>query len=735
MNPFRLFLALTLAWLAVTPDLTSAADFALLQKMPGDQTLVEYFRGETARLADRCLAEVKSLEDWKARRETYRRQLFEMLSLDPLPPRSDLKAEVTGSVGRDDFTVENVHFQSSPGLYITANLYLPKHLPAPAPTILYLSGHGPVISNGVSYGNKVTYQHHGAWFARNGYVCLVLDTLQLGEILGLHHGTHREGLWWWNARGYTPAGVEAWNCIRALDYLSTRPEVDTNRFGATGRSGGGAYSWWIAALDDRIKAVAPVAGITDLRNHVVDGTVEGHCDCMFTVNTYRWDYPQVAALVAPRPLLIVNTDSDYIFPLDGVQRTHARVRRIYDLHKAADKLGLVIGPGPHKDTQDLQVPVFRWFNKHLKGEDPLIEMAAVKLFRPEQLKVFATLPADSINTNIHETFVPAAPAPSVPRSKDEWGSQRDGWLAALREKCFAGWPEEPGPLRLERKFSATRDGLTLEAFDFNSEPETRLRLYVLTRPTARPQEILVNVHDEAGWPDELGWLRTAFETELPDEPPSDPTRKDGTFKIQFETYREALKGGAGAMAFFAPRGTGVSAWSGDARRQTQIRRRFMLLGQTLDSARVWDIRRACQALRLVPRQSGSKLNLNAQGAMAVNVVYASLFESGIAGLQLNALAASHRSGPDYLNVLRVLEVPQAVAMAAERCPVRLFSTDTAAWQFPVEVAWRLGWDKARFLVQPPAGPPAAGPRGANLSSQTSRARASTGSSRGSRAPP
>jgi dienelactone hydrolase len=301
--------------------------------------LVDYFRARTASLATNSLAEIKSLEDRNARREDCRRQLFEMLGLDPLPPRSELKAAVTGRVEREDFVVENVHFQSRPGLYVTANLYLPKGLTKPAPTVLYLSGHGPVISNGVSYGNKVSYQHHGAWFARNGYVCL-------GEILGLHHGTYREGAWWWNSRGYTPAGVEAWNCIRALDYLSTRPEVDTNRFAATGRSGGGAYSWWIAALDERIKAAAPVAGITDLHDHVVDGTVEGHCDCMFTVNTYRWDYPQVAALVAPRALLIVNTDADSIFPLGGVQRTHAQMRRIYDLHKAPDKLGLVIAPGP-----------------------------------------------------------------------------------------------------------------------------------------------------------------------------------------------------------------------------------------------------------------------------------------------------------------------------------------------------------------------------------------------------
>jgi dienelactone hydrolase len=697
-------LAVVAFLLVVNLPIALAADYALPAESPGDRMLAESFRAETAKLAGRCLAEIKSLEDWTAHRETYRRQLFEMLSLDPQPPRSDLKAVVTGKVERDDFTVENLHFQSRPGLYVTANLYLPKNLTRPAPTILYLSGHGPVISNGVSYGNKVAYQHHGAWFARNGYICLVLDTLQLGEILGLHHGTHREGMWWWNSRGYTPAGVEAWNCIRALDYLSTRPEVDTNRFGATGRSGGGAYSWWIAALDDRIKAAAPVAGITDLHNHVVDGTVEGHCDCMFTVNTYRWDYPQVAALVAPRPLLIVNTDADSIFPLDGVQRTHAQVRRIYELHKASDKLGLVIGPGPHKDTQDLQVPVFRWFNKHLKGEDPVIEMAAVKFFTPEQLKVFATLPKDSINTNIHETFVPTAPAPALPKNKEEWARQRDGWLAALKEKCFASWPEESGPLRLEQKFSATRDELTLQAFDFDSEPEIRMRFYVLTGAGAeRVQSTFLRAGDdnELGWRVETASLRAAFEVEMMEEiPPINPYKRE-TAEIELKPYQHLLKNKKTAMIFFSPRGIGLTTWSGDARRQTQIRRRFMLLGQTLDGMRVWDIRRACQALRLLPFLAKSRLELSGTDGTGINVLYATLFESRIDGLMLNSLPWSHRTGPDYLNVLRVIDVPQAVAMAAERSTVRINSVDTNGWDFPSKVGSLLGWGKDQFSVQPP----------------------------------
>src|SRR5207253_384968 len=188
------------------------------------QMLANYFQAETARLSEHCLSDIRNLDDWKARRETYRQQLLEMLSLSPFPPRAELNPEVTGKIDQNSFTVENLHFQSMPGLYVTANLYIPKKLQKPAPAILYLCGHGPVITNGISYGNKVAYQHHGAWFARNGYVCLIIDTVELGEIEGVHHGTYKEHMWWWNSRGYTPAGIEAWDGIRALDYLCTRPE-------------------------------------------------------------------------------------------------------------------------------------------------------------------------------------------------------------------------------------------------------------------------------------------------------------------------------------------------------------------------------------------------------------------------------------------------------------------------------------------------------------------------------
>jgi len=648
---------------------------------PGDGMIAAYFRAETAGLKEACLADVRSQEDWQSKRERYRRELLEMLGLDPMPERTDLKATVTGRVESEKFTVEKLHFQSRPGLYVTGNLYVPKGLDGPAPAVLYVCGHARVKEGDVSFGNKVAYQRHGCWFAANGYVCLTIDSLQLGEIESIHHGTYRYGMWWWNNRGYSPAGVEAWNCVRAIDYLQSRPEVDPERIGVTGRSGGGAYSWWISAIDERIKAAVPVAGITDLENHVVDGCVEGHCDCMFIVNTYRWDYPLVAALVSPRPLLIGNSDNDGIFPLDGVWRTYQKARRIYKLCGAEDQIALKVTQGPHKDTPELRIPAFAWFNQHLTGEERPVEDQAEGVFEPAQLKVFDQLPADQINTEIHETFVKAADAPAVPKNRKQWEAMRDGWREALLEKTFRGWPEKPEPLALERIGCFQNEGRRVDEYEFTSQGPVRLPLYVVGKVGEEsPRLVTLRVLDEAEW---------------------------GEFERQLHADSGGGEGqenaAAGVVVYFSPRGVGPTAWNPDEKKQIQIRRRFMLLGQTLDGMRVWDVRRAIQAVQSLDAFQTAEIRLAARGVTAGVALYASLFEptlfeAGVTALELEALPASHRDGPILLNVRRYLDMPQAVAMAAERSTVSISSAESDAWRFPLAAAKKLGWE-GRLAVE------------------------------------
>jgi dienelactone hydrolase len=634
---------------------------------PGDRMFAEYFRTETRSLADRSLADIVTLDDWNRRKSTLRGQLFEMLGLDPLPAKTDLKATVTGTLDHPEFTVEKLHFQSSPGLYVTANLYIPKGLQKPAPAILYVCGHTPAKTNGVSYGCKTEYQHYGIWFARNGYVCLVIDSVELGEIEGRHHGTYRDGMWWWNSRGYTSAAAEAWNCIRALDYLETRPEVDKTRFGVTGRSGGGAYSWWISALDDRIKAACPVAGITDLENHVIDGTVEGHCDCMFMVNTYRWDFAQVAALVAPRPLLICNTDKDTIYPLDGVNRILEKTRRIYDLYGASDKLGLLITEGPHHDSQDLQVPVFRWFNRFLKGDESPVQIAAVKLFSGQQLKVFDRLPSDEIASHCYEHFTQVA--------SDERPLDSRKALGELQKKTFGGWPASATPLNTRQIAAIDRNGIRFTVHEFDSQAGVKLRFY-LTRPIGKaPKTIRFEAVDESRWRVELEFARDGFGSALGEELALAGMKPDGAAPAdnsdRFDRWLESVRENQIAYITFAPRGIGASAITQEKRYHTQIRRRFMLLGQTLAGMQVWDVRRALQAARELDGFSTAPVQLYASPEMTEIAAFTSLFEPKIETLTLAGPPRFDKEAPDFLNWSRIVTPKQLLGLAQDRCRVEI----------------------------------------------------------------
>ena len=630
----------------------------------GDVMLSDYFRYEVGVLSSNCLANLNSLDDWKSRRAEYRRQLQEMLGLWPMPERTDLKPVVTGKIDHDDFTVEKIYFQASPQLYVTADLYLPKNLTAPAPTILYECGHARAVTNGVSLGNKVIYQQDGEWFARNGYVCLVLDTVLAGEIQGIHTGTRDHGLWWWNSRGYTPAGVEAWFGIRALDYLCTRPEVDTNRFGITGHSGGGAYSWTVTALDDRIKVAAPLAGMADIQSHIFDGVIDSHCDCNFFINIYRWDFPQIAALAAPRPLLIGGTDRDQLFHLDSTMRIYEKVRGIYQLYGTTTNLALTIASGPHMETPELQLAVLRWFNRFLKHEEPPVEMAAKSFIPREQLKVFDTLPTDNINSKVADSFVPLG---------KPHGKSADELRAELREKVFSGWPQDELPLEAKQIFSIQRDNVQLNAWDFTSQHDVTLRMYLLDNVSAKPEQIVLHVLDQTGWTNWLPAIRSFWNGQA-----ENGNVIAGEFANEsisanadaFEQLKSELSDGKTALALFAPRGTGLTAFSGDDKQLTKIRRRFMLLGQTLDGMRVWDLRRAVQ---LIQSESGpAKIELDATGNEAVNSLYTALFEPSVKKINLANLPKSQKAeGPDYLGVLKITDIPQVSEAVASQAEVKI----------------------------------------------------------------
>jgi hypothetical protein len=201
----------TLFCLVLSPSLLLAqAD----KPLPGDAAAERFLKAETAKLQARFLDGATTRKEWEERLPRLKREYLDMLGLWPLPEKTPLQATITGTVTRDTVEIDKLHYQSKPGLFVTGNLYRPKDNDKRLPAIVYVCGH----SGRGRDGNKTAFQDHGMWFARNGYICLVIDTLQLGEIPGKHHGTYNLNRWWWHSLGYTPC----WNGIRALPGKSQR---------------------------------------------------------------------------------------------------------------------------------------------------------------------------------------------------------------------------------------------------------------------------------------------------------------------------------------------------------------------------------------------------------------------------------------------------------------------------------------------------------------------------------
>jgi hypothetical protein len=239
---------------------------------------------------------------------------------------------------------------------------------------------------------------------------------------------------------------------------------------------------------------------------------------------------------------------------------------------------------------------------------------------------------------------------------------------------------------MQKQFVAESDGVTLTAYDFESQNDITLGLYLVAPagwPFAELDAIELRPLDAAGWSDFLAAMRVKFAGKFDHEAPGEPESEKYVHLIQ------PLASQKNALAFFAPRGIGPTAWNPD--RETHIRRRFMLLGQTLDGMRVWDTRRAIQTLRQIDGLANTPLRLHATGDMAGIALYAALFEPQVERIELAGLPESHRQSPDFLNVLRVLDLPQTVALATENSQVVIHEEDSSGWEYPVGVAKKLGW--------------------------------------------
>ena len=251
---------------------------------------------------------------------------------------------------------------------------------------------------------------------------------------------------------------------------------------------------------------------------------------------------------------------------------------------------------------------------------------------------------------------------------------------------FRGWPVEDQSLKSQSAFVAEDDGVNLSAINFSPEPNIDLTLFVLRASNVKPEALklsVLNVLDEQGWSEFLATIRVGFASAFNNEVAGEEDAEG------WSSLKSLLSTSPWGMVYVCPRGVGPTAWNQSERKQTHHRRRFMLLGQTLDGMRVWDVRCALRTLQNAPGYEKVAVWCQAEREMSGIALYATLFERNtVKRLDLYDLSESHRNGPTFLNVLRQTDVPLTVACASQQTKVVIYDNDAGKWAYSAAIVGR-----------------------------------------------
>ena len=598
---------------------------------------VRQLKAVAAKISASCLEDIASLDDWKKQRESLREHLLWLLGLNPMPERTPLNARITGRLSRPGYVVEKLVFESQPGLLVTANFYLPAGGDAPVPCVLYLCGHAKHPA-----GAKAVLQDRFLWYPRNGFACLVLDPLEFGEVPGIHHGTHNLNLWHWFSLGYTPAGVEVWNAMRALDWLEGRREVDVRRIGATGMSGGGMTTWYLSATDQRVQVVAPSCATLTVGSIAAAWSVRHQCDCSFTPSTSGFDFPVLGALVAPRPLLIMNGRRDPYFPPSGYRAAGRKIRRIYGLYAdaAINCIREVEANAGHEEVplffREVRAWMKRWLLPMGKASAATEPGSAIPAADPSELACLSEPPAKASNYHIHETFIRPASL-KLPRSNEAFLQRRTELVAELRRTVFAWFPKPAIPFAT-RVVSTRGDYAALYAryaeVRFDTEWGVPVRAIFLQPHRSTPATPLVVLIK-----------RAINNVTFPNLDHLLPILSRNNVLILNPRFSEAV---------LSPAET------------TNLERTAALTGRTVAAMQVWDALRAVRWVVEDRKLSPATISVCGRDHAATTALYAALLDERIGQAVLVEPPVSHRFGPPLLNVLRATDIPGVVGALAPR---------------------------------------------------------------------
>ncbi len=350
-------------------DLCPAADpvaLAPLNRYP--QMMQEWLLAQVRdaeQRGNRWRVAMKTRADAESYVNTVRQEIRECFG--PMPEKTPLNARVTGVLERDTYNVEKVIFESRPGYLVTGNLYVPKGRKTPMPGVVGVCGHS---LNGKA---MESYQSFAQGLARMGYVVFIIDPVGQGErfqfmadgLKSRYGGSVAEHIQMGNAMclvGDFLGSWFAWDGIRALDYLLSRPEVDPAHVGVTGNSGGGTQTTWLAALDDRWTMAAPACFVTTFRRNAENELPSDTEQCPPHILELGLDHSDFIAAMAPRPAILLTQEKDF-FDVRGGEEAFKRLKHLYTLLGKPDNIQLQTGPDPHGYTKPNREAMYRFFNK------------------------------------------------------------------------------------------------------------------------------------------------------------------------------------------------------------------------------------------------------------------------------------------------------------------------------------------------------------------------------------
>ncbi|MPY90411.1 MAG: hypothetical protein GEU99_21130 [Luteitalea sp.] len=312
-----------------------------------------------------------SLSDWQVRAAHLRRQILCAAGLYPMPEKTRLNPQIFGRIDRADYSVEKVYIETLPRYYLCGNLYRPRGRTGPFPGVL--SPHGHWHYGRLEHTSLVSVPARCINLARQGYVVFSYDMVGYTDTLQTPHafGDEEEQLW-----SFGPFALQLWNSIRSVDFLQSLPDVDEQRIAVTGASGGGTQTFFLAAVDDRVTCAAPVV--------MISAIMQGGSPCEnapgLRLGTFN---VEIAATIAPRPMLIVSATGDRTKSTPEVE--FPAIRSIYALYGKASLVETVQVDAPHNYNQQAREAVYRFFGKHMLGDHDPANFAE-RPGRPEHLR-------------------------------------------------------------------------------------------------------------------------------------------------------------------------------------------------------------------------------------------------------------------------------------------------------------------------------------------------------------